>query len=217
MSDAEIEHLPLRERAKRKKAKSIREAAEALFSEKPFAEVTTKELAERAGVGEATLFRYMANKTELLLLVYSDKMDEAFGAVESQDAQVAATEKKDASSYLQRVYSVYEARCRFYLEDPENSALYLREGFRTDSALGLRAVEQGDRCIRLVESILQEGQDAGYILQSIDSELVAQNCHGIYMHEIDRAPVRGYTPESIWERVKARLEVQLEPLTLPGT
>lgn len=43
---------------------------------------------------------------------------------------------------------------------------------------------------------------------------MAQNCHAIYMHEIDRTPVRGFDPDRIWERLGPRLDAQLRPLVL---
>lgn len=215
MDTPTVRRLPLREQEKLNKASRIRAAAESLFSEKPFAEVTTKELADRARVGEATLFRYMASKTELLLLVYGDKMEKVLEEIEARDAQlIAARGEKDASFYLERVYAIYEARSKFYREDPENGALYLKEAFQAGSDAGGRSVKQGDWCVRLATATLSEGQHAGVILGSVDARLVAQNCHGIFIHEVDRTPVRGFSPESIWDRVRARLAVQLEPLSL---
>lgn len=207
--------IPLREREKQNKARRIRQAAEELFSEKSFMDVTTRELAERAGVGEATLFRYMTNKTELLLAVYGDRMETVVSQIEAKDAQLASTlDRGDPSAYLRRVYTIYRARCEFYRQDPVNTALYLREGFHAGNPLSGRVIALGDRVIRLAASVLQEGQDAQVLLGGVDARLAAQNCQSIYTHEIDRTPVRGFSPETIWDRVHARLAVQLEPLRI---
>lgn len=205
----------LREQEKLNKAARIRKAAEELFSEKSFEDVTTRELAERAQVGEATLFRYMTSKTEMLLLVYGDRMEELLIEIEESDAATAAAAKTpDGAFYCDRIHAIYRARADFYRRDPENASLYLREAFEAGSDPGGRCMRQGDRCVRLAAAVLAEGQAAGVISKAVDARLVAQNCHGIFIHEVDRTPVRGFTPESIWDRVRERLAVQLVPLVV---
>ena len=62
----------------------------------------------------------------------------------------------------------------------------------------------------------ESGQRAGLIIGEVNALLVAQNCHGIFIHEVDRTPTRGFAPETIWERVSARLDAQLMPLAIPS-
>lgn len=205
--------LTLREQGRLSKRNRIRAAGEALFKEKGFAEVTTKEIAELAGVGEATFFRYVSSKIDLLLMIYGDRMETVVDKIELRDAELAR-EPQNAGSYLSRVCAIYEARAEFYKEDPSNAALYLREAFQTGSDLGSRAVVQGDRCIRLAADILRDGQAAGLLHNGVDAKVIAQNCHGIFLHEIERTPVRGFSPDSIIERVLVRLAGQLDPLVI---
>lgn len=203
----------LREREKQNKLHRIRTAAEELFSEFGFEDVTTRQIAQRAQIGEATLFRYMSSKKELLLLVYGDKMERLLDRIEHDDASSSTrSDPTDGHSYCHRLYAIYEGRSAFYRDDPGNAAIYLREAYEAGSAIGNRSIEQGDRCIRLATKILREGQRVGALNTSVDPRLVAQNCHGIFLHEVDRTPVRGFPPGTIWERVRERLVVQLEPL-----
>ncbi|MDZ4726856.1 MAG: helix-turn-helix domain-containing protein [Leptospira sp.] len=53
------------------KERDILRAAEKVFGEKGFDLTTTKELAQKAGVTERTLFRYFASKNELYLRILS--------------------------------------------------------------------------------------------------------------------------------------------------
>lgn len=205
--------LSLREQGKLDKSNRIRIAGEQLFREKDFAEVTTKEIAARAGVGEATFFRYVSSKIELLLMIYGDKMEKVLEDLEARD-DIMSRSVNDAESCLRRVYAIYEARAQFYKEDPANAALYLREAFQAGSSAGSRGVVQGDRCIRLATDILRDGQRAGVLMDKVDAKIIAQNCHGIFIHEVDRTPVRGFSSQSITERVFERLSGQLEPLVL---
>ncbi|MFI7481602.1 TetR/AcrR family transcriptional regulator [Kocuria sp. M1R5S2] len=207
----------LREASKKDRASRIQAAAEALLRDRSINEITTKEVAEHAGIGEATLFRYIGSKHELLFMVYGNRMDAILSRIEETDALAAAGAGADSPSgrhYVDRVLDAYRVRCEFYLENPENAAIYLRAGFDRQNLSRGRNIAQGDRSIRLTASVLTEGQGRGVLLRTVDPLLVAQNCHAIYMHEIDRTPTRGLPPETIWERVGARMHAQLDPLVL---
>ncbi|MDP9890001.1 TetR/AcrR family transcriptional regulator [Pseudarthrobacter enclensis] len=211
------QQLSLRERSKLGKAERIRAAAEQLLSERSIEKITTREVAELAGIGEATLFRYIGSKRELLMMVYGDQMDAILTKIEREDAVLASSgslRRDDGEAYCNRIYSIYRARCEFYRRNPDNAALYMREGFQVGSVTGARNIAQGDRSIRMVGAILAEGQSHGALVANVDPYLVAQNCHGIFIHEIDRTPVRGFTPQTIWDRTSARLSVQLSPLII---
>lgn len=211
------EPLNLREASKKDRALRIQQAAELLFRSRSINEITTKEVAEEAGIGEATLFRYIGSKHELLFMVYGDRMDELLSQIEQTDALASASttdENRSAQHYIDRILEAYRVRCEFYLENPENASIYLRAGFDRQNVSRGRNLAQGDRSIRLTASILSDGQARGVITNKVKAGLVAQNCHGIYMHEIDRTPIRGFSPTTIWERVSERLHAQLDPLLM---
>ncbi|GLW98286.1 TetR/AcrR family transcriptional regulator [Microtetraspora sp. NBRC 16547] len=216
-SETENKPLGLRERSRRETLNRIRKAAVELLAEKGYEQITTREVAQRAEVGEATLFRYVSSKHELLLLVIGDKMDHDIEAIIEADAR-SAVEAGDrgAHNYLSRVHAVYRARADFYLQDPENVTSYLQYAFVAGSQLGAQNGAQGDRIIDLVASIIAEGQEAGALFAAVDARVVAQNCQGIYVHEVLRRSVRGFTFESLGERVRTRLDAQLLPLVLAG-
>ncbi len=75
-----------RERAKAERRRRLRAAALAVFAEKGFEAATTREIAERAGVGAATLFRYAQEKRDLLLMIVNDDLsamnEEMFAALD---------------------------------------------------------------------------------------------------------------------------------------
>ncbi|MDQ1129185.1 TetR/AcrR family transcriptional regulator [Microbacterium sp. SORGH_AS_0888] len=76
-----------RERTTRERRERILAAAGELFDERGYDAVTTAEIAERADISHATLFRYAATKSELLLLAgnawFRDALDE--GARRARD------------------------------------------------------------------------------------------------------------------------------------
>lgn len=204
-------HLGLRARSRLERFRRIRAAAEELFNERGYEQTTTKEVAERAGVGEATLFRYVTTKHELLLLVIGESMNQAIDAIEAADL-LRSPNSRTAADYIDRVYAVFETRAKFFAADPDNVTSYLHYGFRAGSQLGAQSIEQGDRIIDLVSSIFDSAASAGFFRPGADSRVVAQNCNGTYIHEVLRSPVRQFSPSDFWERLQQRLRVQIEPL-----
>jgi AcrR family transcriptional regulator len=207
--------ISARQRGKQRKRDAIQAAAAALMQDKVFDEITMREVAQLAGVGEATLFRYVSSKYELLHMVYGDEVDAVLDRIEEQDAALEAAQgdAPTGTNFVERVRAVYLERCAFYRRNPANSSRYLREGFAL-TELGARNVAQGDRTIGLVRAIIEAGQARGLLDLRGEALLVAQNCHAIFMHEIDRTPVRGFDPQRIWERLGPRLDAQLRPLVI---
>jgi len=207
--------MTLRQLGKQRKRDAIRAAAATLMHTKAFDDITMREIAQLAEVGEATLFRYVANKHDLLHVVFGDELDAVLDRIDEQDAalQAAQGDSPSGTNFVERVRAVYLERCAFYRRNPGNSSRYLREGFSL-SPLSARNVAQGDRTISLNRSIIEDGQERGLLDRRAEALLVAQNCHAIYMHEIDRTPVRGFDPDRIWERLGPRLDAQLRPLVL---
>ncbi|TFD85186.1 TetR/AcrR family transcriptional regulator [Cryobacterium serini] len=203
--------LGLREKARIERYRNIRAAAEQIFNERGYEHATTKEIAELAGVGEATLFRYVTNKHELLLLVIGKRVDLEIQGIEDVDKELAA-DATSAWDYIERIYAIYRARARFYTTDPENVTSYLQYGFKAGSQLGAQSITQGDRIIALTAAVLDSAQKAGHLVAQVDTRIVAQNCNGTYTHEVLRTPVREFAPRNLWERLQKRLQVQIEPL-----
>jgi AcrR family transcriptional regulator len=206
--------LGLRERSRRERIANITRVARQLFAERGFNNVTTKEIAQKANVGEATLFRMVGSKFELLMWVISDRVQAVVDEIEVDDARAPRT---DGRSYLDRVYGAYRRRSALFQEDPDNTRALVLEGFASDSTLRESAISPGDRTIVLVERIVEDGQRAGVLQAGVDPHVVALNCNGFYVHEVCRSPARGFPVETFGDRVQQRLEAQLEPLLLDAS
>ncbi|MGI8392748.1 TetR/AcrR family transcriptional regulator [Leucobacter sp. W1038] len=206
----------VRQASKLRQRNRIEEEAGKLLLTKTFDEITTKEVAAAAGVGESTLFRYIQSKQTLLTMVYGDRLDEILTRAEENDAEARfnAGNNVTGKHFTERALAAYRLRCDFYLQNPVNAALYLREGFSPDAPDVARHIAQGDRSIRLLTSIIREGQENRSLREDIEAAIVAQNCHGAFIHEIDRTPVRHFDPQTIWERLERRLVAQLRPLEI---
>lgn len=164
--------MSLRERNKEDKLQRIREAAWALFRSKGFRETTTRELCEQAGIGAGTLFSYVDDKGDLLVLLWSERfselMDERFASLPE-------------GSLTDRLMHVYDAFLDFYAADiplgrellPE---LMVLEGRRRQRLLEL----QWDftmRCAALVE----EARARGEVRPGAVAEIAASTVFGAYL------------------------------------
>lgn len=206
----------LRERSRRQRYARVMAAAEELFAEKEYDAVTTREVAQRAEVGEATLFRYIERKSDLLLIVIGGKQDILIDQLERDDALMEQNPPTVITSqwYLDRINAVYQARTSYYKLDPEHVAKYIVSGLQTDSKLADRSTRAGDRIIARTTGILLDAQAAGVLRDDVNAEIVARNLNGAYIHEVLRSPARKLPIEETWDRLSARFDAMLRPLVI---
>jgi AcrR family transcriptional regulator len=82
-----------------------------------------------AGVGEATLFRYVESKWALVILAYGDRLDELLDRIAAADRRsAAAVTEPTGMAYCQRVLDAFWMRSEMFMESPENGAIYLQSG-----------------------------------------------------------------------------------------
>lgn len=108
-----------RERNKEEKQTRIFDAAERLFDELGFANVTTQRIADEADVAAGTVFRYAATKAELLMMVSNERSRERIRAgVEADDPTAPATA---------RILSLITPLVLAGRDNDENTLAYQRE------------------------------------------------------------------------------------------
>jgi AcrR family transcriptional regulator len=206
----------MRERARLDALERIRSTAVALLAERSLNDLTTREVAELAGVSEATLFRCVGSKHALLVLAYGDRVDALLDRIEEADRRTAAAVSQPSGEfYCQRVLDAWRMRSELFLESPENGALYLHAGTDQhvqDSPSLRRGFEQAYRLIGMTAGIVREGQRTRCLRSEFDADLIAVNCHGTYRDEMEHTVKRGLETNSFHERVNGRLAVQLFPL-----
>ncbi|MEU4596878.1 helix-turn-helix domain-containing protein [Nocardia sp. NPDC023988] len=115
-----------RERNKQQKLQRITAAARELFAERGVDEVTTQEIADKADIGAGTLFLYVKNKGELLLLVQNA------GYAEALARGVAAAE--NLPDTLDAIMAVIRSIVECNRTQIDNGRTYLREMVFGDSA-----------------------------------------------------------------------------------
>jgi AcrR family transcriptional regulator len=103
---------PLRMSAKDRRQQIVAVSAE-LFSQKGFNGTTTKEIANRAGVSEAIIFRHFTNKEELYSAILDYKVRQSAERT-TQHLKEAASRKDDHAFFSTLAYEVLE----FHRKDP---------------------------------------------------------------------------------------------------
>ena len=158
------------EKYTRQRQAAIRAAA-AVFAEKGFHGACTKDIAERMGIKQGSLYYYFSSKEEALGEVclfgiqdYVEHMDDIASGEQSFEAKLTATVTSHLSSYRERneALKVYN-----------DERLYLPEERRT----GLK--ELGSRYRQQLEDIFEDAKTNGDVRKSIDSHFAAQAVIGM--------------------------------------
>lgn len=205
--------LTLRERKKQASMRRLKEAARELMWEKGYEETTTKEIAERAEIGEATLFRYVASKLDLFMLVYGEEFEAVIEECEAVESKfIDKPLSSDPQIYVERIVEVYRRLAALYVRYPSLAYTYVKESFGSETDIGLVGLAHGDRWYALLKPILQQAHTAE-VFAGLEVNILAQNCHALYVHEVLRSHARGLQSDEMPNRLRKRLELMLMPMS----
>jgi len=157
------------------KRSRIREAAREVFRSKGYKQATTREIADKARVAHATLFRYAGDKRELLLLIINDDLD----------AISLDPDRYLGGHIVESIVEFYSPRFFYFSRDPEISRPFVTESFNfmaTDEAeIGPEAQRNRARRLELITALtaLIDRQKAA--LDGFSAALVAELVHAIYL------------------------------------
>jgi len=166
-----------RELNKEDKLRRIMGAARLLFVTKGFDETSTREIATAAGVAQATLFLYAANKRDLLFLTVNDELE-----LVSHRAREAA--RPDAP-FLDNLNMALGVVYDFFGRERELARLVLREmTFYEAGAQGQRFSQTRDRMISLCCEISRMAQERGEIGQTFDHARIGAVVFAIFQIEV---------------------------------
>lgn len=205
------EELGLRERKKKETMARLRSAAKELMWAEGYETVTTKAIAARADMGEATLFRYVASKLDLFLSVYGEEFGHVVDQCVQAHANLPADQMRGAEAHLDEVLKSYDLLASLYTRYPELAFTFVKESFGSSSGIGRSGLEYADRWFKLLESILDHGPTTA-ALDIDDVRTVVQNCHAIYVHEVLRSRARDLPAAEMPNRLRQRLSLSLRHL-----
>lgn len=163
--------LGLREKNKRDKLRRIKAAATKLFSEKGFEAATTREIAKRARVSQATIFQYAENKNELALLVFTGKLEQA------QTSSFSAI--RPGMSLPELLTTVLSGPYQEFMKDPALSRALLKTAPEFQSgAQAKRVLELRGEMIAKLAEIIGNAKQSGVLGTEEDPRFVARDLIG---------------------------------------
>ncbi len=171
----------VREQGTRERRSRIERAAREVFRERGFDAATTREIAARAGVGNATLFLYARDKTQLLAWVFRDEL-----AAISESTQPEATVEEPFVDRLERFFRpLYELWAR----DPRLSRTAVRAALTAYTERG----EATDRdriatawppLLEHLATIVLRNQRDGIVDPTVDPRVAARLVFDVYTTEV---------------------------------
>lgn len=149
-------------RARRREV--ILTAAAELFAGRDYASVQVEEVAKRAGVGKATLYRYFPSKEEL----YLESLERALGGLEHKLNAELAPQQVSASVRLSAMVSALVGTLSEQLQ-----TLKLLGGDQSDLADRTRRIlrRRSQRTATAFQQVLADGMESGEF-RKIDLEIV---------------------------------------------
>lgn len=209
------DELGMRERKKQDSMARLRAAAKELMWAQGYETVTTKAIAARADMGEATLFRYVPSKLDLFLSVYGEEFGHVVDQCIRAHSELRVEQLRRAEDHIQQIIESYDLLASLYTRYPELAFTFVKESFGSSTNVGRSGLEYADRWFELLESILQHGR-ATSVLDLEDIPAVVQNCHAIYVHEVLRSRARDLPASDMPNRLRHRLELSLHHLSKGG-
>lgn len=157
-----------RQENKQLQTDKIVEAAKELFTERGLNDVQMKDIAERAGAGVATVFRYFPKKDELIVEVAIRSLD----AVEAEFRRIISL-KASAFERLELLLDTLldAQKAEYYKSARFREAFESYASFRTEPlpAIG-RYLTRQRQIMDLLEPLIEDGQQDGSINGSIPAK-----------------------------------------------
>lgn len=163
---------PRRERHRQDKETRIHEAALALFAEQGFEAATMRQIADRADVATGTLFRYAADKGDLLLAVFR-RLLAATSDAALDPAALAAPLPELLPRLFDRFFDLYRPH-RALARDFVRLVLF-HAGPARDREWG-----EARAFVARLADLLRARQAAGEVRADVDPDLAAFALFGLY-------------------------------------
>ncbi|MDQ2833033.1 MAG: TetR/AcrR family transcriptional regulator [Acidobacteriota bacterium] len=161
-----------RERAKADKRQRILEASKTLFSSRGFDQTTVQQIADAADVAVGTLFLYVADKSELLLLVFHEAIE-----AELSSAERHLTGNRglipSVGKFFNQLLSLYE-------RDINLSRIYIREFLFHEGRIRTQLDNQTSVMMQALRERVERAQRTGEISGAVDPEIAALHMYSLY-------------------------------------
>ncbi len=162
---------------RRDKRADIVNAGIRIFSRKGFNRCSVEDILQEAHVARATFYSYFDSKKDLFVELVDGILNTMF--------EIAARELGDIPSTIdelkEKTRNTLLALYRYFSENWEFSAIYIKEVMGMNPEIDYRIVEWQQRMAEMVKVLLTRGVEKG-IFRSIDADIVAPLVAGVPQH-----------------------------------
>ncbi len=196
----------LRERNKQQKLERIRQAAWELFHSKGFEATTTREVAELAQIAVGTLFLYVKDKQELLVLIYDEAIEKTM--------ETAFSTIPENATLLDELVHIFGSYFRFYHQNPELARAYVQALlFQSKPGQRQQAATQIERFSKRIAERIVQAQARGELGLQIEVGQACRNFFALYSAALTGwlSGMVGYE-ETVNSLLRRSLELQIQGL-----
>ncbi|MCK4948340.1 MAG: TetR/AcrR family transcriptional regulator [Candidatus Aureabacteria bacterium] len=160
--------MKITDKAKKKeliqtRQKQILDVASRVFSKKGFASTQVDEIADLAGLGKGTVYRYFKNKKNLFLSV----VDRGIESLKDLALEAMAKEKEP----LDKIKKVIEVYLKFFEKQSDLIRIFIHEQSEFQKRIQKRYYQHYYEHVNKVEEIFKEAQSLGLIKKKIKPSL----------------------------------------------
>ena len=181
-------------------------AAYRVFADRGYREATIADIARELGIGHGTIYRYFANKRELLEKVLDLSLERIVATALSDDPAAATT----AAEFHDQALRIGDRLLKVFDGDPGGTRLVLFESPSIDPALAQRVSGVLDTFAEVAARYLENGVRRGFLRADLDIAATARAINGMF---VARAVERLHGAEPVDRR---RFSAALGRLLLDG-
>ncbi|MGI9612730.1 MAG: TetR/AcrR family transcriptional regulator [Acidimicrobiales bacterium] len=194
-----------RERNKADKQRRILGAAKELFQEQGFAETTTAQISDKAGIGAGTLYLYFESKEELLIEVFQGDVGQAWhDAFDHLDRSLSLSQQ-----LLQAFGSVSD----FHRRDPELARTYFKELLFLSSGTTSSTDDFMRKYYDRLTVLLLEARESGQLRDDVPVAVLSRNMFALWSHVMRRSLASHVPASEMRNKLEASFSVALLGLT----
>lgn len=161
-----------RERAKADKMRRILAAGAKLFSQKGFDGTTVQEIADEADIAVGTLFLYVSDKSEILLLLFHNSIEQQF--------KKAVRSLNSRKKFIPAVKRFLTDLIAPHEQNQELSRAFWREFLFHKGKVRMQLDTLSGAIIGVLQAKIRTAKLAGEIDKGVDESVAALQIYGIY-------------------------------------
>ena len=160
-----------RQRGNSEKRERILEGALRAFAKKGFYNTRVSEIASEAGVADGTIYLYFKNKDDLLISLFEDRME---WVIDRLEAELQAVE----GDVLTKLRAFVELHFRLAVENRDLAEFITVELRQSAKFVKEYKNPKFSDYLRILQSLIEEGQQQGILRADLDSRLVGRALFG---------------------------------------